>query len=166
MDLTSIISKLGLPVAMTQDVTLFLAVVFLSFVFGMFIGRFRIVTILINAYIALALLKAVPVQYISSYSHQLTFFFACLIVFTLFGKSLFEIPISGAGSGYFWRILILSFLEIILILSVIFSILPKKEALAYISPSAYEYLVSSNFHFIWLILPLIFVFIIHKKLNR
>jgi hypothetical protein len=166
MDIASIISKLGLPVALTQDISLLLIVILASVFFGMFIGRFRLITVLINIYVTLALLAAVPKTYISGYANELIFFFVCILIFTLFGRSLFEIPISGASKGFFWRVLVLSFLEIILLLSIILSIFPKTKALGYVSPSTYDYLVSPDFHFIWLILPLVFIFIIHKKLNR
>lgn len=166
MNLASIFSKLGLPTDISQDVTLLLVVVFVSFLFGMFVGRYRLITVLINIYITLALLYSVPEKYLENYSAQLIFFSSLLIVLTFLGKKLFDISISGAGSGFMWRVFVMSFLEVMLIISIALSILPKKEALGYVSSKAFLYLASPNAQFIWLAIPLIFIFVIHKKLNR
>lgn len=166
MNLNLLLVKFGLPLSFAQDFTLILIVVLVSFIFGAFVGRYRLITILINIYISLALLAAVPGGYLKDYSYQLAFFFAAVIIFTILGKKLFEISISGSGSGFLWRVFAMSFLEVMLLVSIAVSIAPKKIALGYVSVSTYQYLASPNAQFLWLLAPLIFVFIIHKKLNR
>jgi hypothetical protein len=166
MNLSLILSKLGVSQDMAQDATLLLVVVFASFIFGMFIGRYKLVTILINIYVSLAILAAVPVGYINGYTQTLIVFFATLITLTLVSKRLFEIYISGSGSGFLWRIFAMSFLEVVFLISVVLSILPKKVALEYVSANSYDYLASPIAQFVWMIIPLAFIFVIHKRLNR
>ena len=166
MDLESLFSKIGVSQNFVQDATLLLIVILASFIFGMFIGRYKLITILINIYVSLAILSAVPAGYLENYTHQLIFFFAALIILTLVSKRLFEIYISGSGSGFLWRVFIMSFLEVMLLLSIALSIAPKRIALDYVSGMSYQYLASPEAQFIWMIIPLAFMFAIHKRLNR
>lgn len=166
MNLATIFSKIGLPQSLFQDMTLVLVIVFISFIFGMFVGRYKLITILINIYVSLAILTAVPEGYLTEYTHRLIFFFALLIILTLVSKRLFEIYISGSGSGFLWRVFIMSFLEVVFLISITLSLLPKKTALEYVSKTAYDYLASPIAHFVWMIIPLAFIFVIHKRLNR
>lgn len=166
MNLDSIISKTGLSWNLTQDVTFLIIIIAASFVFGLFIGRYKLITILINIYVSLALLAAVPEKYLTGYNYELIFFLALVVILTLFGRQLFEIHISGSGKGFMWRVFVMSFLEIILLASIIFSILPKDKALNFVSANVYHYLASSDWRFIWMAVPLVFIFIIHKRLNR
>ncbi|OGI29210.1 MAG: hypothetical protein A2288_00360 [Candidatus Moranbacteria bacterium RIFOXYA12_FULL_44_15] len=166
MNLNSILSKVGLSTAMAQDVTLLLVVLFVSFVFGMFIGRYKLITVLINIYVSFAILKTVPAEYIKNYDSELIFFFTSFIILTIVSKRLFEIYISGSGSGFLWRVFVMSFLEVVFLISITLSILPKKVALGYVSPTSYEYLASPVAQFVWMVVPLAFMFTIHKRLNR
>lgn len=166
MNLNLLLSKLGLPISLAQDVTLLLAIVLISFIFGMFIGRYKLITILINIYVSVAILSVIPSSYLSNYTQELLVFFALLIALTLSSKRLFEIYISGSGSGFLWRVFAMSFLEVIFLLSLVFSIMPQKIALTYISASSYSYLASENARLIWMVVPLAFMIFIHKRLNR
>jgi len=166
MNLVSIFSKFGVAPGLVQDATLLLVIIFTSFVFSMLIGRYKLITILINIYVSLAVLAAVPAGYLTDYTYQLYFFFGLVIVLTLASKKLFEIYISGSGSGFLWRVFAMSFLEVVLFLSVALSIMPEKTALGYVSKISYGYLASPNAQFIWIIAPLIFILAIHKKMNR
>lgn len=166
MNLTLLLSKLGLSTNMSQDVTLLLIIVFVSFIFGMFIGRYKLISILINIYVSLAIISAVPEKYLTDYTYGLTGFLILVVSLTLVGKRLFEIYISGSGSGFLWRVFIMSFLEVVMLISIALSLIPKKIALEYVSPSSYEYLASENARLLWLVVPLAFMFFIHKRLNR
>lgn len=166
MDIGVFLGKLGVSQALTQDISLLIVIALLSFVFGMFIGRYKLITILINIYVAFAIIMVVPSRYLVDYVYKLIFFLAGVIILTLISKRLFEIYISGSGSGFLWRVFMMSFLEVVFLISIILSIVPKKIALGYISPTAYIYLASDNARLVWMIIPLAFMFFIHKKLNR
>jgi len=83
----------------------------------------------------------------------------------LMNKRFFDLSFSGAGSSFLWRVFVISFMEISLILSIVLTIMPKKEALNFISGTAYGYLVSGWAPLIWVVLPLAFMFMVYKR-NR
>lgn len=166
MNLSLIFSQLGLSSKTSQDVMLFLAIALISFVFGMSIGRFKLITVLINIYVSVALLGVFPKGILPDYTYSLMLFFGIIILLTVLGKKMFEIQLSGSGKGFLWRVFVMSFLEVMLLLSVALTIMPKKIALGYVSPSSYDYLVSPNFAFFWMLAPLVFMFLIHKRILR
>lgn len=163
MDINLLLSKIGISQNFVQDFTLLLVVAILTGAVAFLVGRHRLVQSLIGIYISLALLHAFPEKYLSDYSFELIFFFVALVLVTVSSKKIFGIYISS--SEFMWRIFAVSFLEVVLMLSIVFSIMPKKIALGYISPNAYSYLVSPIFHFTWLFIPLLFVYLIRKRLN-
>lgn len=158
--------KIGISPALTQDISLLLIVAVFSIVFGMFIGRYKLITILINIYVSFAITQVVPDKYFSDYLYELTFFLLGIVILTISSRQLFEIYISGSGSGFLWRVFAMSFLEIIFLLSIVLSIVPKKMALEFVSPTAFEYMTGDNARLIWMIVPLVFMVFIHKRLNR
>lgn len=166
MNPVALFSKLGISSNLSQDISLLFLVIFVSFVFGMFIGRYKLLTILVNIYISLAVIAAVPKGFLASYSHNLIAFFSILIILTLISKKFFEVSISGAGSGFLWRVFAMSFLEVVLLISIAVSMVPEKVALGYVSATSYKYLASDNFRFIWTIAPLVFMFFIQRRSNR
>jgi hypothetical protein len=166
MNLSLIFSQLGLSPKITQDVMLFLVVALVSFIFGMLVGRYKLITVLVNIYVSVALLSVFPKGIFPDYSYSLILFFGVIVLLTVLGKKMFEMPLSGSGKGFLWRVFAMSFLEVVLMLSVALSLMPKKVALGYISPDSYGYLVSENFAFLWMLFPLVFMFVIHKKILR
>jgi hypothetical protein len=166
MDLGTLLGKIGISPALTQDMSLLLIVAVFSIVFGMFIGRYKLITILINIYVAFAITQAVPDKYFSDYLYELIFFLAGIIILTLISRQLFEVHISGSGSGFLWRVFVMSFLEVIFLLSIVLSIVPKKVALEFVSPMALEYMTGDVARLIWMVVPLVFMVFIHKRLNR
>jgi len=166
MDAGGFLVSLGVSPQLTQDISLLVVVAILSFVFGMFIGRYKLITILINIYVAYAVTMTVPIQYFSDYLYKLIFFLAGIIILTLISKQLFEVYISGSGSGFLWRVFVMSFLEVVFLLSIILAFIPKSVALGYVSPMAYTYLATENAQLAWMIIPMAFMFFIHKRLNR
>lgn len=166
MDIVSILSKLGLPENLTQDIMLALFVVFVSFVYGMVIGRHRMMTALINTYVSLALVNAIPKKMFTDYDSKVLVFFILLVGLTIFSKRFFDLTLSGSGSGFLWRVFSMSFLQIALILSIVLSIIPKTVALGYVSGDALDYLVSGWAPFIWMAAPLVYMFFIYKRINH
>jgi len=166
MNLNIMLSKLGLSASMAQDATLFLVILLLSFVFGVSIGRAKLITILANIYVAFSIFSVIPGKLIPDYTYDVITFLSLIVGLTLFSGKLIEVPFHISGSGFLWRVFALSFLEVVLVLSVIVNMIPKKEALSYISSSSYGYLVSSNMLLVWMVAPLVFLALIHNKVNR
>jgi hypothetical protein len=117
-------------------------------------------------YVAFALIKVIPEKTFSSYTIELVVFLGIIVIMTLLGKKMFEIYISGSGTGFLGRVFVMSFLDIMFLISAVLLIIPKKEALGFVSENAYGYFTSDWMPFVWLAAPLVFLYIIHKKLNR
>jgi hypothetical protein len=166
MDLGILLGKIGISPALTQDITLLLLVVAFSFVFGMFIGRYKVATILVNLYVAFAIVAVVPAVFFSDYLYKLIIFLALVVVLTLLDKKLFEIYISGSGAGFLGIVFAMSLLEVAFLLSIVLSIVPKRVALGFVSPTALEYLASENARLLWAVVPLVFLVFVYKKINR
>ena len=164
MNVNSIFSQLGVPAGMMQDVIFFLVVILASFILAMLIGKHRVVNVIINTYITFAILQVVPAGYLTSFTSTELFFFVLLIILTLLGDKLFEISISGAG--FMWRVIVASFLEVLLLSSLALSFMPKKEALGYVSKLTYPYLTAPDFRLLLMVAPLAFLLLIHKKLSH
>ena len=163
MNLNLILSKIGISTQLTQDVTLIIFIALASFIYGMLLGRHRLMNLLANIYISFALVKVIPEALASGYVNKPIIFFALIIIFTLLSKRFFEVSLTGMGSNNLWRVFSMSFLQIALILSIAFSLIPQKDALGYISANAYNYLVVGWSPLVWMALPLIFVFFFHRR---
>ncbi len=156
-------SKIGISEKIGQDIFLLLLILLVSFLFSLLIGRHRILAVLINTYVSFALLSVAPEKLFSSDLNKFFVFLVILIVLTLANRRFFDVYFPGSSSSIFWKMALLGFLEITLILSIALSFLPKKEALNYVSLSAYDYLVLDWSQLFWMIAPLAFVFFFGRK---
>jgi hypothetical protein len=143
MNFSLLLSKLGLSQKLSQDVT-----------------------VLINIYVSLALISVIPAEFVIDYNTKLLLFFALVAGLTLVSKRFFDLSMSGSGSYFLLRVFLMSFLQVVLVLSIIFSIVPKKVALGYISLDAYGYLTAGWMPTAWMALPLIYMFFVYKRFNR
>jgi len=166
MNITLLFSKLGLSAQMSQDVMLIIFIALVSFVYGMLLGKHKLMTVLINIYVAFSVVSVIPKAMITDYNQKILIFMGIIIVMTILDKRFFDISFSGAGSGFMLRVFVMSFLEIVLILSVIFTYTPLKIALGYIASDAYGYLVTGWFPLVWMAAPLAYMFFIYRKINH
>lgn len=162
MQLNQIFQNLGLAKSATEIVTLVLVVLAASAIFWLLIGRFRLHNFLINTYISFALAQIIPknVMSFNKYSYLLLFLIL-IVLLTLINKYLFDIHQYGSGLAI-WQVLIMSFLEIMLLLSIIFSLLPPKEVLQYISADYLKYFIDPWYRVLWMAMPLLFLVIVKK----
>jgi hypothetical protein len=156
--------KFGLPETLSGDISFLAIFALVSVAFGMFIGRFRLINVLINIYIAIAVLTVMPAEIFSPYSLAALFFFVvAVIVLTMVDSHLFDIHISGSGGSFFWRLFVMSFFEAGLIFSVIFSFWDKENLLKFISNDIYILFLSQYAKIFWMLAPLFVLFFINKK---
>ena len=165
MNVTLLFSNLGLSSKSSQDIMLVLFVALVSFVYGMLIGKYRLMTVLINTYVSFAIISVVPHKIFPDYTMELLAFFIILILLTVFNKRFFDLSFTGSGSSFLWRVFSMSFLQIVLLLSITFSITPKKVALTYVSSTAYAYLTKGWSPLVWMALPLVYMYFIYKKVR-
>ncbi|MGW8185382.1 MAG: hypothetical protein ACWGHO_04720 [Candidatus Moraniibacteriota bacterium] len=156
--------KFGLSKILAGDISFLIFFILISIGFGMFIGRFRLINVLINVYIAIAVLTVMPKEIFSPYSLAALFFFVvAVIVLTMIDSHLFDIHISGSGGSFFWRLFVMSFFEAGLIFSVLISFWDKTTLLKFISTDIYNLYVSQYARIFWMMAPLAVLFFINKK---
>lgn len=156
--------KFGLPDIFAKDISFMIFFILLSIGFGMLVGRFRLINVLINVYIAIAILTVMPKEVFSPHSIvALLFFVVAVIVLTMIDSHLFDIHISGSGGSFFWRLFVMSFFEAGLIFSVLMSFWDKETLLNFISMNIYVLFVSMYARIFWMMAPLFILFFINKK---
>lgn len=159
-------SFIHLPKNLAGDMSLLLLFVGMSLVFGFVFGRWKLINILINVYIALAFIGVLPQKLLDSSLYAKSgAFLAFLIILTAIDDRLFDLHITSAGTDFFWRLFVTSFLVTGMIVSVLLSFLPKATALGYISPVAYAYFASPLALIFWMIMPLVLLLFINNRLK-
>lgn len=163
MNLSTILSKLGIATSFTQDVTLLIVIALLSFLFAVAIGKSRLAAVLVGSYISFALVSVAPPNWLIDGSYKLIAYLVIVVGIALWGRKIIDISVGGIGSGFMWKIFVMSFLEVIMILSIAVALVPKREALAYISLNSYGYLMNDPMPLIWMAAPLIFLFFVQRR---
>lgn len=165
-DISSIFSALHVPSNLAGDLSLILIFVATSLVFGFVFGRWKLVNILINVYIAVAFVNVLPegLFLISDYA-KAGVFLVVLFFLSMVDDRLFDVHITSAGTDFFWRLFVMSFMVTGMVVSVILSTLPKGFALDYISASTYAYLASPTALIFWMTAPLLSLLFINNRLK-
>jgi hypothetical protein len=160
------LSSLALPKNIAGDFSLLLLFAGMSVGLGFVFGRFKLVNILINVYIALAFVGIIPRELLSFsvYGHAIVFV-ALLVLLTAVDKRLFDLHISNAGTDFFWRLIVTSMLVTGLVMSATLSLLPKSIALGFISVAAYGYFASQTAIVFWMVVPLLVLLFINNRLK-
>ena len=116
----------GLSKDVSADFSFFFLFAGLSLALGFFLGRFKLINILINAYIALAFISVIPTTILLASDYAKAGIFVLLLVFlTAIDKRLFDLHISSAGSDLFWRLIVMSLLVSGMLTSMLLSLLPR-----------------------------------------
>ena len=163
MNITLLLSKIGLSTSLSQDVTLVLLIALISFIFGMVLGKHKLMSVLVNIYVSFAVISVVPKEIFTQTDYKFIAFIILLAVLTVLSRKIFDISFSSGGSAFMWRVFVVSFLQIALILSIILSLVPKKEALTYVSSTAYGYMVVGWAPLFWMLIPLVCMFLLYRK---
>ncbi|NTW27167.1 MAG: hypothetical protein HGA36_02485 [Candidatus Moranbacteria bacterium] len=163
MQLDKIFMNFGLASGAAEMATLALVLLVLSTLFWVLIGRFRLHNFLINIYISLAILQFIPSDIMSfTRNSSILFFLIIVTLLTLLNPYLFDIHQSGSGLAL-WQVFMMSFLEVLLLLSIIISALPAKDAALYISKNSLVYFTYPWWKLAWIIAPLAFLVFVKRR---
>lgn len=164
--LNNIFSSLSVPENLAGDLSLLLLFFVLSIAFGFIFGRWKLVNILINVYIAVAFLSVLPKELLvfSPYA-KAAVFLAVVIFLSTIDDRLFDVHITSAGTDFFWRLFVMSILVTGMLVSVTLSFLPKALSLSYLSVAAYGYFASPFALIFWMTLPLLSLLFINNRLK-
>lgn len=159
-------TSFSLPKNIAGDVSLLFLFIGMSLVIGFVFGRFKMINILINVYIALAFVGIIPSDIFAVSPYAKAGIFILLLVFlTAVDKRLFDLHVSNVGTDFFWRLFVMSVLVTGIIVSVILSFLPYKIAISFISLSAYGYFASPIALIFWMVVPLLMLLFINNRLK-
>lgn len=144
----------------TWDIFVLLFFICATLLYGITLGRDRIILTLIAIYIALAVVNTAP--YLSSlrpsgsdFALRMGLFVGAFIVlFFALARSAFLRNIGSPVSGKWWQVIMWSFLHVGLLTSVILSFLPG-TALRYFAPFTQMIFTGNLGKFFWLITPII-----------
>lgn len=148
------------------DISFLLVFIALSLGIGFLFGRWKLINILINIYIALAFVGVLSGGFLDfSVYGRLLSFFAIVLFLTAIDNRLFDVHIASAGTDFFWRLFVMSILVTGFFMSTVFSFLPQKMALSYISPSVYGLFAAPIAELIWMAVPLLVLLFINNRLK-
>lgn len=149
---------------------LFIAIFFVvaSLLYGLSLGRDRIIVILVSIYMSLAIVEHAP--FISDPSFQAgvndvvsklfvfrisAFLVLFIFLFFVLSRSALTKTIASSDSvGPWWQVLVFSILHVGLIVSITLSFLPA-EASNHLAPLTRQLFATSNAKFVWIILPIV-----------
>lgn len=135
-----------------------------GFLYGLSLGRDRVIVILVSIYMALAVVSAAP--YIGTFNAdvgvanvfvlRISAFLAIFIaLFLLLARSaLLQTIASADGKGSWWQVMLFSFLHVGLLISVVLSFLPS-DASTGLAPLTQRIFVSETGRFLWIVGPIL-----------
>ncbi len=159
--------------APTWDLFVVLFFVVAAFLYGLSLGRNRIIVILVSIYMALAIVNTAP--YLNDFSAEISYNNASIFKFTVFvgifivlffllsRGALLRTIASGDSNGSWWQSIVFSFFHVGLILSILMSYLPKEILEANLSAGMRNLFVSDPAKFFWLVTPIVIMVMIRKK---
>ena len=156
----------GLSQSMAADLSFFFMFCGLSLALGVFFGRFKLINILINAYIALAFIAVLPADlYLTSPYAKAGVFLALLIVLTAIDKRLFDLHISSAGTDFFFRLIVTRLLVSGMLSSILLSLIPRSLTLGLISPQIFSVFAAPLTSVLWIAVPILALLFINNRLK-
>ncbi|TAL19525.1 hypothetical protein EPN90_03310 [Patescibacteria group bacterium] len=159
--IVGLVSKINLA---TPTWDLFILLFFLvgSLVYGLSMGRERVVMLIVAIYMDLAVVNNAPYLHTfkanislgQAFAFQITTFVSVfLVLFFLLSKTALARSFSLDDHGKWWQILLFSTLHVGLLTSVILSYLPP-SALAHLTMVTRQIFTSDTGKFVWIILPI------------
>lgn len=164
--LTGLFSSLAIPKNLAGDLSLLFGFFGLSIVLGFIFGRWKLVNILINIYIAVAITNVLPKEVLEFSPYiRVAVFLGALTFLSMVDDRLFDVHITNASTDYFWRFFVMSILVTGMLVSVTLAFLPKAMALSFISLTAYSYFASPVAIIFWMVVPLLSLLFINNRLK-
>lgn len=155
------------------DLFIILFFIVASLLYGVSLGRSRIIVILVSMYMTLAVINAAPflkdapeteigIENIFVFKIA-SFFVVCLGLFFFLSRSaLIHTIASSEAPGSWWQVILFSFLHVGLLISIILSFLPL-EALSQLTAVTREIFATETARFLWIAAPLLAMILVRKE---
>lgn len=147
----------------TWDLFIVLFFIVAGFLYGLSLGRDRVIVILISVYMALAVVNSAP--FIGNFQADVginqffvfrmsAFVVVFIVLFFLMSRSaLLSTVASSDTQGAWWQVLLFSFLHVGLLISITLSFLPPSAA-SHLAPLTQRIFVQDIGRFIWIVAPI------------
>ncbi len=154
------------------DLFIVLFFVVAAFLYGLSLGRDRVIAILVSIYMALAITTNAP--YLTSFTAEISinngsilkvsvFLGMFVILFFLMSRSaLLNTIASGDVQGRWWHAIVFSFFHVGLLLSITLGYLPQ-HIVNFISPDMRSLFISEQARFFWLVAPVIAMSLVKRE---
>lgn len=178
MDIRSLLTNFHIGAASGWD--LFIGLVFLVavLIYGFFLGRNRIIILLISSYFSFSIIKALPWQKLSSFgwlgvsqnpsssSKILIFLVIILLLYFLIPRSILSstLRIKKRGDVSWTYLFVLSIVQVGLLATIILSFL-SDEAVASLGSVIKMLFIGSGAEFIWITIPILTIVLMRRKKN-
>jgi hypothetical protein len=149
--------------APTWDLFIVIFFIITVFLYGMSLGRDRIIVILVSIYMALAVISNAPflgafggadIKVGNYFAFQVTTFLGLFVLlFFLLSRSALMHTFGKLHSGSWWQVLIFSVFHVGLLVSITLSFLPA-EAVGHLAPVTRNLFASETAKFLWIIAPI------------
>jgi hypothetical protein len=147
----------------TWDLFIVLFFIVTVFLYGISMGRERVIVILVNIYMALAVVTNAP--YINTLDRTansgnffafkaLTFLATFVLLFLLMSRSALAKTFGGIAGAKWWQVILFSTFHVGLLVSIILSFLPA-ETVSHLAPMTRQLLASDNARFFWIVAPIL-----------
>jgi len=154
----------------TWDLFIILFFIGASFLYGLSLGRDRIIVILVSIYMALAVVNSTPylknfetaISINQAFAFRLTTFLGLFVLlFFLLSRSAL-LRVFGEGSrGSWWQVIIFSIFHVGLLISIVLSFVPA-EISQHLAPITRQLFTSEIGKFCWIVLPILSMILIRK----
>jgi len=152
---------------------LFIVLLFIvsAFIYGLSLGRDRILVILTSMYMALAIVNTAP--YLDQFSFKVVlgsgsmlkvtvFVGVFVLLFFVMSRSAIINTFNCDYYGKWWHAIIFSFFHTGLMISIVLQYLPK-EIVSFVSAPMQSYFLSDPARFFWFIVPIVSMVLLGKK---
>lgn len=173
MDWGVVTSYIGTIDWATPTWDLFIVLFFIvgALLYGLSLGRDRIIVILVSIYMGLAVVSNAP--YLQDFNAELTinqnfvikigvFLGVFVLLFFLLSRSALLKTLGSNASGSWWQVIAFSFLQCGLMISVTLSFLPAGTT-DNLSPFVQQAFLSDPARFSWLVLPIVLMAFVKGK---
>lgn len=174
--LQSFLTTFHIGAATGWDIFIILIFLIAVFVYGFFLGRNRMVILLLASYFSWAIIKVFPWQRLAtltwlgigqspSSSFMMLIFLGLILVFYfLIPRSVLSsaLRIRKRGEATWLQLFLLSIMQLGLIVSVLISFLPEEVVTAF-APMLKKIFIGNEAQFVWIALPILVITLMRKK---
>lgn len=152
----------------TWDLFIVLFFIIAGFLYGLSLGRDRIIVIIISIYMSLAVINTPPVAgVVKEFTawKMSTFLVVFIVLFFLLSRSALSKTIASDSPGSWWQVILFSVIHVGLLVSITLSFLPP-ESIEKLSPWTRTLFVHDYARFLWIVAPIILMILLKGKKDK